>query len=72
MFRFTLVDNVDDVRMSFPYLIIATNNNLLQYDMHLKYVISTFPNATVGWRMQLFKNAGIITYQHTSMYFSKL
>lgn len=54
LFNFTIAANIDDVRVRFPFLIIASNGSLIQYDMDLKAIINTFSNATLGWRIQLF------------------
>lgn len=44
---------VDDVQMSFPFLLILSNNSLCQYDLNLKIKISCFEffTQTLNWKI---------------------
>ena len=54
---------VNDVRIRYPYLLIACNNIISQYDINLGVIISSIRNTTVNYRMGIVGNSGIFMYK---------
>jgi hypothetical protein len=54
---------INDICVRYPYLIIATNNTIQQYDINLKAVVSKFANTTTNYRMSLIDYDIIHMYQ---------
>ena len=64
MYTIKTPSSVDDVRVRYPYIIIATNNVVQQYDIDLMGTISLWSNTTtIGWNLAVFDNGIIYMYK---------
>lgn len=65
---------VDDARLALPFLMILTNNSLVQYDMNLKISIGNFSQnvTSAGWRMHVLMSKAIFIYQDYPAKFSSM
>ena len=50
IYQFQMGAQIDDLRIRPPYLFIASNNLISQYDIDIRMVISNFANFTIGYR----------------------
>lgn len=55
--------SIDDIRVRYPYLLIATNNTVQQYDMDVKQVVSSCANTTLGFRIAAMEYGIVYTYK---------
>ncbi len=61
--QFNMSNIVDDVRIRYPYLIIAHNNIISQFDINLGIIISSISNTTVNCRLGIINNSAILMYK---------
>jgi hypothetical protein len=61
--QFNMSNLIDDIRIRYPYLFIATNDVIIQYDLNLHVSISNISNKTIGWRMNVLSGSLIVMYK---------